>query len=206
MKRSIPGILSLFIISTSFANSSSQSVIPHPVGSCYGGGVVFYVNKEPNPTAGRQGLIAALQDVPDTQLNWDPSGNTEVKGTSSSYFTGKNNTANILNTINDIPNPGNKTWPAAQAASEYTTSETCPTCTSWYLPSQDELATLYFQSTNFKGFWTNPSCTGTSPSPQLYWSSTQFESNTAWYVDFNSGRVLYYPTVGPFSVRAVRAF
>lgn len=206
MKHSIPAVLSLLTASISFANPSLTSVIPHPVGSCYGGGVVFYVNKEPNSPAGQQGLIAALQDVPDVQLNWDPSGGTEVVGTSASYFTGQNNTANILNTVNDTPNPGNKTWPAAQAASAYTTSDTCPTCTAWYLPSQGELATLYFQSTNFKSFWTNPGCTGTPPNPELYWTSTQFESNTAWYVDFNSGRVLYYPTVGPFSVRTVRAF
>ncbi len=206
MNQSILGLLSLFVVSTSFASTENQPAIAHPVGSCYGGGVVFYLNKAPNPPAGQRGLIAALDDVPDTQIPWDLSGGTAVVGTSAAYFSGQNNTVNILSTVNDVPNRGDKTWPAAQAASQYTTTETCPTCTPWYLPSQAELTTLYLESSNLKTFWTNPGCTGRAPKPTLYWSSTQYGSNVAWYVDFDSGRVLFYPTVGPFEVRSVRAF
>ncbi len=216
MKRSILSLLSLLAVSASFANNVDQPALAHPVGSCYGGGVVFYVNKEPNPPAGQQGLIAALNDVYPGTLAWDgaapPADATYVR-TASSYFTGLDNTHRILNTVNNYPNPGDKTWPAAQYASQYTTSETCPTCTAWYLPSQDELATLYFQSVNFKNFWNNASCVGTAPDG-TYWSSSQLSQSRktamqlymAWQVTFNSGLVINTPTFGGAEVRAIRAF
>jgi hypothetical protein len=184
-------VISLFSV---FSKASS-------VGTCYGGGIVFYTSNEPNAPAGLRGLIVAINDVSDSQFVFDPSGNTEVR-TSSSYFSGLDNTNNILNTTNNFPNSGDQTWPAAQAASEYSTTDTCPTCTPWYLPSQDELATLYFQSSNIENFW--DACSGSLLSGN-YWSSTQI-STMAWYVNFDNGLVINYPTVAPFGVRAIRAF
>lgn len=214
MKRHIFSVLSCLLASTSFANNIDQPAITHPVGSCYGGGIVFYINKEPNPPAGHQGLIAALNDVYSGTLAWDaahPPADATYVMTTSSYFTGLDNTNRILNTVNNYPNPGDKTWPAAQYASQYTTPETCPTCTPWYLPTQDELATLYFQSVNFKNFWNNPTCPGTAPDG-TYWSSTQFNQSkaaslfTAWQVSFDSGLIINTPTFGGAAVRAIRAF
>lgn len=212
MKRRILGMLSFCVMPICFANSiDNSSAITHPVGSCYGGGVVFYLNKNPNPPAGQHGLIAALNDASpsDTGLIWDPSsppvGSGTPVATQFSDFTGLANMTRILNTPNDIPNPGDRTWPSAEAAKKFITSETCPTCTAWYFPSRDELATLYFQSTNVSGFWSNPSCKGHIPDG-VYWSSTQEGPAMAWAVNFNSGIVVNYPSSMPFNVRAIRAF
>lgn len=211
MRHPIFALMPFFLISTCFA-TNLQSTITHPVGSCYGGGVVFYVNKEPNPPAGHQGLIVALNDAYDDIVEWDaanPSQSATYVKTTSSYFSGLDNMHRILDTVNNIPNPGDKTWPAAQQVSKYNTSETCPTCTAWYFPSQDELATLYFQSVNFTNFWNNPSCKGVQPVGN-YWSSSQQQPRggmiTAWQVNFSSGLVINVPTIGSGSVRAIRAF
>ena len=198
--------------------------IAHPVGSCYGGGVVFYVNPDVNAPPGTRGLIVAPSDSngttdgttlitgcvvgPPAKCQWDSTGNTSVTYSDTNpslYFTGKQNTSDILGTTTV------GTWSAAQAAHSYNTinpSPTCAGCTSWYLPSQDELATLSFQSTNIASF--GASCTGyngLARSP--YWSSSLLSGNpgNAWYVAFSGGGVGTGGTKGGrFGVRPVRAF
>lgn len=191
--------------------NSKSSVGPH-VGSCYGGGVVFYVNTTPGAPVGQRGLIAALGDAtsgctgsPSGTCYWDTlGGNTSTFGaTGQTYFSGSTNTTNIITAI------GTTRAEAANAANTYTDG----TYYDWYLPSQGELAAMFFQAlTNGTGsFWTN--CSGTAPSKDLYWSSTQTNQgigpNGAWFTYFNTiyaGTVGYVATNNPFGVRAVRAF
>jgi hypothetical protein len=202
MKYSILG-LSLATIFVSAASYSAN--IPHPVGSCYGNGIVFYVNKEPHPGPGRRGLIVALKDAYSDYAMWGaPLGSVPRIDTFTSYFSGKDNTANIVAAFNNLP-----ILVAGQIASQYTTPDLnpCPSCTSWYLPSQAELATLHYQSSNFNDFWMNQACKGDSMDGG-YWSSTQYDldPNQAWYVNFSSGIVLNQPASFPNRIRAIRAF
>lgn len=180
--------------------------IAHPVGSCYGGGVVYYATSDANAPAGQRGLIAAPTDAQYLSLFimvWQSTGSTTVS-TKKTYFTGESNTNTILET------PG--TFPAALAANSYTVDgDTCTACTSWYLPSQDELTTLYAQSTSSIAlgdttFWS--ACGGSTPGLVNYWSSTQGVLNSqAYSMSFLSGNTQPSSTnTSNFHVRAVRAF
>ncbi len=179
---------------------NSNPAIAHPVGSCYGGGVVYYVNPDANAAAGQRGLIVSLTDAgtPSTYA-WGPNPTDPVINTSAKYFTGLQNTVNI-------EARSTADFPAANAANSYTSTATCDTCTPWYLPAQDELATLYFQSTNVTNFGT--ACAGYSAPSNVnaYWSSTQSDANNAWGVGFGSGSVGFGFLNGTFRVRPVRAF
>lgn len=203
---------------------NSNPANAHPVGSCYGGGVVFYVNPDTTAPVGQQGLIVALTNANGTTTGsdplitgciagspvtcrWDTTVGTAVAQTSPLYFTGVANTAAIVGTTTV------GTFSAAEAARAYNnynppsaiTGCTGTTC-NWALPSQDELATLYFQSNNMANFWTNASCTGTPLAANAYWSSTQVGAFTAWAVNFGDGFVGGAVTTTTFPVRAVRAF
>lgn len=184
--------------------------VAHPVGSCYGGGVVYYASSDANAPAGQRGLIAAPTDAQyqgSTTMAWQSGASTTVSpAPQKTYFTGEANTNAILSTIG--------TFPAANAANGYTVDgDSCSSCTSWYLPSQDELATLYAQSTSSIAlgnttFWS--ACNGSTPVAATYWSSTQGALNSqAYSANFLNGSVTTSPTNNPPSalrVRAVRAF
>lgn len=208
MKNNLLAMLSFSIISFSLATVATSSfankpatITPHPMGSCYGDGIVFYVNKAPNPPVGQRGLIVALEDVANSAyFYWDISMSTV--STSVLFFSGESNTRNILETL-----PKNEgSMSAGEAADAYNTSDTSPTFTRWYLPSRDELALLYLQANNYQNFWLNSKCLGNELIPEVYWSSSQHDPRTAWYVDFSDGRVLQYPSPRPARLRAVRAF
>lgn len=187
---------------------NTLSIIPavaHPVGSCYGGGVVYYSSTDVNAPAGQKGLIAAPTDaLSSTTMAWQSGGSTTVTPTpQKTYFTGETNTNAILSTIG--------IFPAASAANSYTVDgDTCTACTAWYLPSQDELATLYAQSTSSIAlgnttFWS--ACGGSTPGAASYWSSTQGTLNSqAFSVNFLTGIVTTSTNSSNFRVRAVRAF
>lgn len=195
-------------INTFRAQVSALNTIPavaHPVGSCYGGGVVYYASSDANAPAGQRGLIAAPTDaLSSTTMAWQSGGSTTVIPTpQKTYFTGETNTNAILSTIG--------IFPAASAANSYTADgDTCTACTSWYLPSQDELATLYAQSTSSIAlgdttFWS--ACSGSTPASSSYWSSTQGTLNSqAFSVNFLTGIVTTSTNSSNFRVRAVRAF
>ena len=65
----------------------------------------------------------------------------------------------------------------------------------WYLPSKDELNLLYLNRTAIGGFADND-----------YWSSTEFDGNTAWSQSFVDGFQANYDKNYTLYVRAIRAF
>ncbi len=83
---------------------------------------------------------------------------------------------------------------AASAADLYST----PTEDYWFLPSEGELMLMYtnLRQAGVGGFANN-----------AYWSSTEYDSNYAWFHDFGSG-YQYYSSNNSYQlpVRAVRAF
>lgn len=194
------------------------AVIPgvaHPVGSCFGGGVVFYVNTESGSGAQQHGLIAAPTDASASAAWRTGTGNPSGLTTNGTYFTGESNTVALLAAVH--PDPPGRNYPAAVAAAGYSTAgDTCAECTPWYLPAQDELATLYAQASSsialgHSNFWTN--CGGvapvTTPGGGSYWSSTASAppSTSALVVIFSSGQVAQAASAGStFHVRSVRAF
>jgi len=66
----------------------------------------------------------------------------------------------------------------------------------WYLPSKDELNAL----------WVNRVAIGGFVNLQGYWSSTEIDSDSAWYQVFNEGNQGSGSKFGPLYVRAIRSF
>ena len=81
----------------------------------------------------------------------------------------------------------------------------------WYLPAIDELSLLWQNRFNVNRTLSGNSNAGTiSGATQIgynnYWSSTEFDSNTAWAFTFSPGDANYYNKSGARYVRAVRKF
>ena len=82
---------------------------------------------------------------------------------------------------------------AANEADSYLTA----TKSDWFLPSEGELMLMYtnLRQAGVGGFASN-----------FYWSSTEFDSNIAWYQYFFSGLQFYDTKYDALPARAVRAF
>jgi len=76
-------------------------------------------------------------------------------------------------------------------------SSTAPPATPncWHLPSKTELQYLFEQKTVVGGFANN-----------IYWSSTEYGSTSAWFQYFVNGDQNYFSKDYALPVRAVRAF
>lgn len=67
----------------------------------------------------------------------------------------------------------------------------------WYLPSKDELSSIY----------NNLQKNGISNLGEaVYWSSSQYSTDSAWNLNFANGSQSYYYKYSIYGVRAVRAF
>lgn len=184
---------------------NSNPAVAHPVGSCYGDGIVFYTNTTSSAAIGQHGLIVKLVDsttdctgVQGSCVWANPAPGAVT--TSPGYFTGQTNTNTITATYLQTE--------AANAAYDNTSADDCPTCTNWYLPSQYELYSVYAQARlNGAAFWTD--CGGTAPLTDIpYWSSSQVPGLPAfaWLVDFDNGLAGGVNSASARRVRAVRAF
>ena len=202
MKQAIGVVALSLALPVCLANSNQLDSSTYSVGSCYEGvGVVFYVNPTPNAPAGNRGLVVALNDThdnctgPNNTCFWDKKGSTVhgKKALAMHYFTGADNTSELVAL-------GSAHTEAANAANAYGSG--------WYLPAQDELATLYYQSHNIANFgaacgYIEPLTTGTA-----YWTSSQisFAPGYVWAVYFDTGFIDNYVTRTSFLVRPILAF
>ena len=168
-----------------------QSKTDARVGDIRAGGVVFWVD----PSDNRHGLVVAMSDVPPS-VEWGCYG-TDLPNVPNVAYNGGvpvglgaeighgfNNTNDILN---DCP-----TAPAALAARSLGED--------WFLPSINELKKIYDNRDDLEGV------SGFSPFSGYYWSSTEYDFNTAWAQGFYVG---YQNTSSKHitnDVRAVRAF
>ena len=157
----------------------------HYIGESYGGGKVFYVYDN-----GKHGLIAATSDQ-STGIRWYGGSNTNTRARADGVGAGLKNTALII--ANQGAVDGNAF--AATVCNEYSVTVDGVTYGDWYLPSKNELNLLYLQKSVVGGFASN-----------VYWSSTEYASISAWYQDFGNGDQYLDFKVVTFYVRAVRAF
>ena len=167
--------------------STNGSVPVHAIGDYYGGGIVFYIYD-----GGLHGLIAATSDQNNGEIiRWYGGSYTNTRARADGVGAGLKNTSIIIG--NQGPVDGNAF--AATVCNEYSVTVDGVTYGDWYLPSKFELNLLYLQKTVVGGFASG-----------YYWSSTEFNSDYAWYQFFYFGVQDNYGKDYTFHVRAIRAF
>ena len=170
----------------------------HYVGELYGGGIVFWVTPD-----GQHGLIASLDDLDGgSGIAWSNVSSTQIGANAQSMTDGASNTAAI------IAQSGH-TSSAAKLCNDYAGGG----FNDWYLPSNRELYLLASQDVLIDYILDNDGDGATNgfshaaPTYGRYWSSTEIQSDWAYYYNFlygsSNGNLVKTKT---FSVRAVRAF
>jgi len=146
--------------------STTLSLPTVSLGQNHAGGIVFYIDQ-----TGQHGLVCHSIDV--GSAPWGLLG-TDVLGTQTNIGSGSINTGIItLFGVN---------YPSIAAF-------VCDTLqvngySDWFLPSRDELHLVY----NNIHFWGLGSFQNT-----WYWSSSQWNINEAWSINFNDGYVGSHP-------------
>lgn len=165
----------------SFTTSNAPSI-----GDTFQGGKVAYIlqSGDPGYIAGQtHGLIAATSDQ-STSIKWYNVSNTTTGAVGIAIGSGNSNT----NTI--VTSQGSGSY-AAKLCYDLILNG----YSDWYLPSIDELYKLYLNKVAIGGF-----------SDYYYWSSSEYNTNSALVQDFYNGNRGYYSKYNTINVRAVRAF
>ena len=183
----------------STANWVSLSSVPsttYSIGDFAHGGIVFWVDE-----TGQHGLVCAKEDQ-STGVRWNAGtvGNTQAKG--DGLYAGKANTSILI--VNQVAIGDDGSTYAARICNELQISEGGKTYGDWYLPSKEELNTMYHNKTTIDA--TALSNGGSYFASNLYWSSTDYVFGNAWGQDFDNGFQFGENQNYFGNVRAVRAF
>jgi hypothetical protein len=157
------------------------TAVTYYMGQHAGGGVVFYLDP-----SGLHGMIASETDEP-ASYPYGCNTDTIPGANGTALGTGSGNTSAILSVCSD-PDI------AAKACDNLVVDG----YNDWYLPSRDELDTMFIHKDTIGGF-----------NPNYYWSSSEQSIPGAWIVDFNA----VYPNIeawtnksGYMYVRCIRKF
>lgn len=150
------------------------------------GGIVFYLSD----VSGMHGLEAAPVDQSNTA--WGCYGQSIYSGYESIYYTGKENTAAILNLCSE-------SGIAAQIADAYSLNG----FDDWYLPSRLELD---FMHKNIGRGAAAPLTNVGNFGLGYYWSSSEFDYENAWAEGFSTGAQGRHLKNETHNVRAIRTF
>jgi hypothetical protein len=162
-------------------NSNTQTqnnATAHFIGEHYGGGIIFYISNNRE-----HGLIAATEDINPTK--WYNTGYITTNAFHGALWRGGLNTYLIIKAQG---RPGDY---AALACHRYNGGG----YTDWYLPSLNELKTLYQQRVIVGGFV-----------PQFYWSSTENGTYYGWAVFFGGDHAETFLKYAVYNVRPVRQY
>jgi hypothetical protein len=158
------------------------------------GGIIFYDKGSDSKADGKADSWRYLEAAPaeiEFTAEWG-SYNFNVSGTGLTIGSGKANTQLIVERL--------KTLGESKCAAQLCVKLNHKGFTDWFLPSKDELDLMYknLKQKNLGKFGTEIS----------YWSSSQANSECAWYQSFANGKQYNYGnyTYNAFLVRAIRAF
>jgi hypothetical protein len=178
-------------IGTSAASGASNSVKPDiTVGDFRAGGVVFWVD----PTDNMHGLVCAIEDQ-SAGIRWWNGSYTTIGATGTAIGTGSANTTAIIASQGAV-----ETNYAAGLARAYSGGG----FSDWFLPSKDALNEMHQNRATI-----NSTATANGGSPFVnngYWSSSEYDINFAWFVNFHNVNINDYDKKVTYPVRAVRAF
>ena len=167
---------------------STSSVPSISIGMNYYGGKIAYILVEGDPGYDANtphGLVAATE-TQSSGIRWHNGTYKTTGATGTAIGTGLSNTNSIITSQG-----ATSTSYAAGLARAYRGGG----YSDWYLPSKDELNKLFINKDAIGGFWQS-----------VYWSSTEYDYQDAWYHSFYSGFKDYFRKELAFYVRAVRAF
>jgi hypothetical protein len=155
------------------------STVSYTMGQHIGGGVVFYID-----SSGLHGLIACDTDEVGTfPYGCDSDSIPGANGTA--LGTGQQNTLAIIAACAD-----------PSIAARACDTSTYGGFTDWFLPSRDELDSLYVHQAMIGGFNVN----------DWYWSSSEASTPGAWIVIFSNGIEGWTAKYWSFEVRCIRKF
>ena len=169
---------------------------PPVVGDYYQGGVVFYILQSGDTgyaTGETHGLIAAVVDQ-SSGIQWYNGSNITTTATGTAIGTGATNTDAIINV------QGVATSYAAGLARAYDGGE----YNDWFLPSKDELNTMYQNKETINS--TALANSGSLFKDNWYWSSTEVDSENAASTMFSNDTEATGNKRLSINMRAVRAF
>lgn len=153
------------------------------------GGLVFYDKGSYSGSPSWRYLEAAAIDQ--TSCIWGTRGTMIAGADSTAVGTGAQNTVDIVN--------GD---PLSNTAADLCDSLNLGGYSDWFLPSQDELDSMYTNLCLFNMGGFNLGTTWRD----YYWSSTECYSDGSYVQRFSDGDQTYGDKNGTFLVRAVRAF
>jgi len=186
--------LQIFNTSSSRPNYYSGSVWMHfdntaaeqlAIGDYFQGGVVFYLDGSGG------GLICNVSDqsgLAEYGCNWTITGANGI-----GIGTGAQNTIDI---VSGCTTPG--------IAADICANLSLNGYTDWFLPSKDELDSMYQNKAIIDA--TATANGGTAFVSYIYWSSSEHNDLEAWIQNFDNGNQSVYNKNTYYYVRAVRAF
>jgi hypothetical protein len=153
-----------------------------------GGGKIFITPSTAGNSTGKYFEVAPVGV--EVQRTWSTGANQ------SALVSGADGTAigtGTQNTIDIVAQSGNV---SATSAAVYCSDLVSGGYSDWFLPSKDELNEIYVNRVDLN----------TGFASDLYWSSSEFNANAAWYQAFTAGFQYYDIKSTTGYVRPVRAF
>lgn len=178
---------------TPLALFNSGVLLDSLYGKTFEGGLIFYLN-----TSTGEGLVAAPSDQ-GAFYEWGCINNAITGADGIVIGTGSQNTTDIINgcPTSDI---------AAKICEELNLNDKM----DWFLPSKDELNLMWENLADSDGNGDNygPTDPGNLGGflVEFYWSSSEFDSEKAWFQYFSNGQLVNGTKSTYFHIRAARFF